>query len=61
VRSNLSVAPPIDLLRYEADSFSTKHLAKYDSHHPYWADLRQRYSDGLSALVASLPAPDFPA
>lgn len=61
VRSNLSVAPPIDLLRYEADSFSTRHLAKYDSNHPYWADLRQRYSDGLTALVASLPAPDFPS
>lgn len=61
IRSNLSVAPPIDMLRYEADSFSTSNLAKFDSHHPYWADLRQRYSDGLTALVAGLPEPQFPA
>jgi len=60
IRSNLSVAPPIDLLRYQADSFSTRTLAKFDSHHPYWADLRLRYSDGLTALVAGLPEPQFP-
>lgn len=61
IRSNLSVAPPIDMLHYETGSFSTRTLAKYDSNHPYWADLRQRYSDGLTALVTSLPDPQFPS
>lgn len=61
IRSNLSVAPPIDLLRYETGSFSARTLAKYDSNHPYWTDLRQRYSDGLTALVVGLPEPQFPS
>src|SRR6478609_11211402 len=61
MRSNLSVAPPIDMLHYESGSFSTRTLAKYDSNHPYWTDLRQRYSDGLTALVAGLPDPQFPS
>ncbi|MBX9910860.1 MAG: peptidase [Beijerinckiaceae bacterium] len=59
IRSNLSVAPPIDLLRYEAGSLTAGQVAKFTAQHPYWADLRERYSDGLSRLVASLPEPRF--
>lgn len=59
IRSNLSVAPPIDLLRYEAGSYSSRQLAKFTPQHPYWTDLRERYSDGLSRLVQSLPEPTF--
>ncbi|WP_291821813.1 peptidase [Bosea sp. (in: a-proteobacteria)] len=59
IRSNLSVAPPIDLLRYEAGSLTAGQVAKFTAQHPYWADLRERYSDGLSLLVASLPEPRF--
>ncbi len=29
------------------------------SQHPYWADLRDRYSAGLGRLVESLPEPVF--
>ena len=59
MRSNLSVGPPIDLLRYEAGSLTAGQVAKFTAQHPYWADLRERYSDGLSRLVASLPEPRF--
>jgi putative proteasome-type protease len=55
----LSVAPPIDLLRYEAGSLMAGQLAKFTAQHPYWADLRERYSTGLSRLVESLPEPRF--
>jgi putative proteasome-type protease len=57
MRSNLSVDAPIDLWRYTPDSFSTANCASLIKTDPYWTDLRQRYADGLSALVAGLPPP----
>jgi putative proteasome-type protease len=57
IRSNLSVGPPIDILRYEADSFVVERLVTLDDDNPYWRDLRRLYSEGLNALVASLPPP----
>jgi putative proteasome-type protease len=57
IRSNLSVGLPIDILRYQADSFSVANFATLEDHNPYWRELRHGYSDGLTALVDSLPAP----
>ena len=57
VRSNLSVAPPIDMLTYRADSFSSDSLAMFDDKNPYWTALRQGYSEGLSELISRLPSP----
>ena len=57
MRSNLSVGPPIDLLRYEADSFTVEKLVTLEDSNPYWRRLRQLYSEGLNALVAKLPPP----
>ncbi len=56
-RSNLSVGPPIDLLLYRTDSFSTQHFVTVEEDDPYWTALRQSYSEGLAALVADLPPP----
>ncbi len=57
IRSNLSVGLPIDILRYEAGSFSAANFATLEDHNPYWRDLRHGYSDGLAALVDALPTP----
>ena len=57
IRSNLSVGPPIDLLRYPADSFSIDNLITVDDDNAYWADLKRGYAAGLSGLVDSLPPP----
>jgi putative proteasome-type protease len=57
IRSNLSVGPPIDVLRYEADSFVVERLVTLEDDNPYWSELRRLYSEGLNALVASLPPP----
>jgi len=57
MRSNLSVGAPIDLMRYRAGSLSATDLAVFDEDNAYWQGLRQRYSDGLTALVDSLPPP----
>jgi putative proteasome-type protease len=57
IRSNLSVGPPIDLLRYAADSFSVENLVTVEDGDAYWADIKRRYADGLSMLVNGLPPP----
>ncbi len=57
IRSNLSVGPPIDLLRYEADSYSVANLLTVEEGDPYWMSLRRTYAEGLSSLVDSLPRP----
>ena len=57
IRSNLSVGLPIDLLRYEADSFSANNLITIEEHNLYWRELRSAYGGGLAALVASLEPP----
>jgi putative proteasome-type protease len=57
LRSNLSVGEPIDILCYEANSFSTGNLATLHETDDYWQKLRQGYSDGLANLVAGLPLP----
>jgi putative proteasome-type protease len=57
IRSNLSVGLPIDMLRYETDSFSAVNLVTIPEHNAYWRELRRGYGEGLTALVAGLPAP----
>ena len=57
MRSNLSVGLPIDLLRYQADSFSADNLITIEEHNLYWRELREAYGGGLAALVASLEPP----
>ncbi len=57
IRSNLSVGLPIDLLRYQADSFLADNLITIEEHNLYWRELRTSYAGGLAALVASLEPP----
>jgi putative proteasome-type protease len=57
IRSNLSVGPPIDLLRYRADSLVADNLLTLEADNPYWRQLRRDYSEGLAALVTALPPP----
>jgi putative proteasome-type protease len=57
LRSNLSCGTPIDILRYETDSFSTSNMAMLKDDDPYWNTLRNGYGDGLSGLVKMLPPP----
>ena len=57
MRSNLSVGPPIDILLYRNDSLTAANRVTVEEEDPYWTALRQTYSQGLAALVASLPDP----
>jgi putative proteasome-type protease len=57
IRSNLSVGLPIDILRYDADSFTAARLATLQADNVYWRQLRDAYAEGLTKLVDSLPPP----
>jgi putative proteasome-type protease len=57
LRSNLSCGSPIDMLRYETDSFSTSNMAMLKDDDVYWNNLRNGYGEGLSGLVKMLPPP----
>ena len=57
MRSNLSVGMPIDILRYQTDSFSAANMTMLKEDDPYWISLRSTYSAGLAQLVHSLPTP----
>lgn len=57
MRSDLSVAMPIDILRYRKDSFSSADKASLKRDDPYWSALSAAYGAGLAALVDGLPPP----
>jgi putative proteasome-type protease len=57
LRSNLSCGPPIDIMRYETDSFSIANMTMLKEDDSYWNTLRNGYGDGLSGLVKMLPPP----
>jgi len=57
IRSNLSVGPPIDLIRYETDSLSADQIETLGEDNAYWRQLGRAYSRGLNALVDRLPSP----
>jgi putative proteasome-type protease len=57
VRSNLSVGMPIDILRYETDSFAVRNYTTVEADNPYWVQLRDGFADGLRAVVLDLPPP----
>jgi putative proteasome-type protease len=57
IRSNLSCGTPIDMLRYDTDSFSTANFATLEDDDVYWNQLREGYGGGLHALIATLPPP----
>ncbi|MDJ0786048.1 MAG: peptidase [Myxococcota bacterium] len=54
-RSNLSAAPPIDLFCYRAGTLAAKDVRHFEEYDPYWAELRDAYSGGLSELFDQLP------
>jgi len=57
MRSNLSVAPPIDLLCYRADSLRADVRVDIRETDPYFAGLRAQFGEGMLELFDRLPAP----
>jgi putative proteasome-type protease len=59
MRSNLSVAPPIDLLCYHAGSLRADVRVDIAEDDAYFARLRADYSRGILDLFKRLPDPDW--
>ncbi len=57
IRSNLSVGTPLDLLVYRRDSFDFPEGRRLYENDPYFAMIRQQWSDGLRSTLAGLPPP----
>lgn len=59
IRSNVSVAAPIDLLIYRTDSFHDDCHQRITENDPYFAKVRQGWGEGLKAVFSALPSPDW--
>lgn len=59
MRSNLSVAPPFDVLIYEKDSLEPAQVLHLELDSPYLDLLRKQWGEGIVALFNALPPFDW--
>lgn len=59
IRSNISVAAPIDLMIYRADSLHANCQKRLTEQDPYYATVRKGWSEGLKEVFSALPSPDW--
>jgi putative proteasome-type protease len=57
MRSNLSVAMPIDLICYERDAFEVRKRLRFEQGDPYFSALSKKWSEGVRAAFKELPDP----
>ncbi|MEI9952558.1 MAG: peptidase [Pseudomonadota bacterium] len=55
MRSNLSVAMPIDLVQYENDQLKLNHRRRFDAGDPDFAALSREWSEGVRSVFRKLP------
>ncbi|TWH63799.1 putative proteasome-type protease [Azomonas agilis] len=55
IRSNLSVGMPLDVLVYRTDSLNIPKGVRIREDDPYFAEVRERWSQGLRQLLESMP------
>ena len=55
IKANLSVAPPLDLAVYEADSLQPPRRRRIEAGDPYYERISSQWGDKLREGVASLP------
>lgn len=59
IRSNISVAAPIDLLLYRTDSFHADCKQRISEGDGYYVMVRQGWAEGLKKVFTELPNPDW--
>jgi putative proteasome-type protease len=59
IRSNISVAAPIDLMLYRKDSFHGDCQQRIAESDPYYGIIRKGWSEGLKDVFHQLPNPDW--
>jgi putative proteasome-type protease len=55
MRSNLSVAMPIDLVQYQNDQLKLKHRRRFEPGDPDFAALSRQWSEGVRSVFRQLP------
>ena len=59
IRSNISVAAPIDLMLYRTDSLHSDCKQRICESDAYYASVRQGWSEGLKKVFHDIPNPDW--
>ena len=59
IRSNVSVAAPINLLLYRTDSFHADCHQRITESDPYYTTVRNGWGEGLKKVFSELPNPDW--
>jgi putative proteasome-type protease len=59
IRSNISVAPPIDLMLYRKNSFHGDCHQRIAENDTYYSLIRKGWSEGLKSVFQKLPNPDW--
>jgi len=59
IRSNISLAAPIDFLLDKRDSFNADCQQRIIDNTPYYISVRQGWMDGLRSVFRALPSPDW--
>jgi putative proteasome-type protease len=59
MRSNLSVAMPIDLICYERDTLEVRKRRRFEQGDPYFGALSNEWSEGVRAVFKGLPEPGW--
>ncbi|MEA2698157.1 MAG: putative proteasome-type protease [Myxococcales bacterium] len=57
MRSNLSVAMPIDLICYERDTLEVRKRRRFEEGDPYFSALSTKWAEGVRAVFKGLPEP----
>ena len=55
MRSNLSVAMPIDLVAYERDTLEVRRRRRFEAGDPYFSALSKQWSEGVRTVFKQLP------
>ncbi|MCK5777920.1 MAG: proteasome-type protease [Rhodospirillales bacterium] len=59
IRSNVAVAPPIDMVIIRADECKIGMMHRIKADEPYYTDLSKNWGEGLRHLFDSLPTPSW--
>ena len=59
IRSNLSVAAPVDLLVYRKDSLKVEALHRIEETDPHLGDIRTRWHNAMRDAIHDLPEPQW--
>jgi putative proteasome-type protease len=56
IKSNATVGPPIEVLVYERDSFTTSHYIKMEEDDPYLHNIKQAWNEAMKTAFLQLPS-----